>query len=148
VVRFDAHLPIFAEQFTSPSVGGLNQDGYSDWFNFSTGRKGVASLHTVFTMRPRHDLLQYLYQFLRPLVDLETRYKDEILLDFTLAPGTTVPDGVWAVVAKDELLYVRQDRWDLVSAPFALVPVIFKTENTLIHRLSPAWRRTRACLRP
>jgi hypothetical protein len=112
--RFDFHLPIFEQQFSKPTNGGLTQDGNSDFFNFSTGRRGVASLHTVFTLRPRHDLFQWVFQTLMSFVDLHYQPRDEIELDFTLLPGTSVPDFVWAIVSKSELLSIKQSRWDLV----------------------------------
>jgi len=111
--RFDAHLPILEQQFSKPTNEGLTQDGYSDYFNFSTGRRGVTSLHSIFTLRPRHDFLQWAFQIGRTFVDLQYRPRDEIQLDFKLLPGTLVPDFVWAVVAKDELLSIKDDRWDL-----------------------------------
>ncbi|KAG5343109.1 hypothetical protein C0989_000099 [Termitomyces sp. Mn162] len=91
----------------------LTKDGNSDFYTFSTGRRNVASLHTVYTLKPRHDLFQYLYHFARTLIDLHYRPKDDITLDFKLAPGALPHDFVWAVVAKDELLSIKQDRWDL-----------------------------------
>jgi hypothetical protein len=33
-----------------------------------------------------------------------------------LLPGALVSDFVWAVVAKDELLAIKSDRWDLVRS--------------------------------
>jgi hypothetical protein len=112
---FDAHLPLLTTQFSKPTNGGLTYDGASDAFNFSTGRRGVASLHTVFALRPRHDLLQRAFHAGRTFVDLQYRPKDSLELDFRLAPGSAAPECVWAVVAKDELLSIKDDRWDLVS---------------------------------
>ncbi|KAF8974544.1 hypothetical protein BDZ97DRAFT_1911717 [Flammula alnicola] len=108
------HLPIYQQQFSRPqSKGGLTQDGYSDSFNFSTGRRNVASLHTIFTLRPRHDLFQWAFQIGKTLIDLHYRPVDDIQLDFKLAPGALHDNFVWAVVAKDELLSVKTNRWDL-----------------------------------
>ncbi|RDB22722.1 hypothetical protein Hypma_010181 [Hypsizygus marmoreus] len=111
---FAAHLPILEQQFSKPlGKTGLTQDGYSDFFNFSTGRRNVTSLHTVFTLQPRHDFFQWAFQLGRTLIDLHYRPKDDITLDFRLAPGALAHDFVWAVVAKDELLSIKDDRWDL-----------------------------------
>ncbi|KAF9462667.1 hypothetical protein BDZ94DRAFT_1194336 [Collybia nuda] len=111
---FKAHLPVLEQQFSKPlGKTGLTSDGNSDLFNFSTGRRNVASLHTVFTLRPRHDPFQFLFQFGRTLVDLQYRPKDDIQLDFKLSSGALPQDFVWAVVAKDELLSIKDDRWDL-----------------------------------
>lgn len=52
---------------------------------------------------------------------MQYRPRDEVQLDFKLLPGTPVPDFVWAVVAKDELLSIKDGRWDLVSLRFATV---------------------------
>jgi hypothetical protein len=97
------------------------QDGYSDFYNFSTGRRNVASLHTIFTLRPRHDLLQLGYQIGKTLVDLQYRPQDDIQLDFRLAPGSLHHDFVWAIVAKDELLSIKNNRWDLVRFVFVFI---------------------------
>jgi hypothetical protein len=120
--RLHAHLDILEKQFSRPTATGgrgsaaLTSDGYSDFFAFSTGRRGVASLHTVFTLRPRHDFFQYAAQVLWGLVDLLYAPTDEVTLDFELhATGTSVPDFVWGLVAKGEANSIRKERWDLVS---------------------------------
>ncbi|KAI0921119.1 hypothetical protein AcW2_006199 [Taiwanofungus camphoratus] len=114
---FEAHLPLLQGQFSKPVDGRLIQDGNSDWFNFSTGRRAVTSLHTTFKLRPRHDALQYLFQIARGMVELEYKVYDEVELDFTFkeTPGKegAVPECVWAVVAKDEIRGIRERRWDL-----------------------------------
>jgi hypothetical protein len=95
----------------------LTSDGYSDFFVFSTGRRAVASLHTVFALRPRHDFFQFAFQFIWGLVDLLYSPKDQVTLDFKLHDVTaaSVPEFVWALVAKDEANSIKKDRWDLVS---------------------------------
>ncbi|KAF5388120.1 hypothetical protein D9615_000427 [Tricholomella constricta] len=114
VPQFNAHRPILEKQFSKPlGKSGLTKDGYSDFFNFSTGRRNVMSLHTVFALQPRHDLFQWLYQFGRTLIDLHYRPKDDVTLDFKLSASALNQDFVWAVVAKDELLSIKEDRWDL-----------------------------------
>lgn len=40
---------------------------------------------------------------------------DELQLDFVLAPGTLTDNFVFAVVAKNELLSIKDSRWDLVN---------------------------------
>ncbi|KAK2466227.1 hypothetical protein APHAL10511_001869 [Amanita phalloides] len=123
-----AHFPIYEQQFTAASRGGLITDGYSDFFAFSTGRCNVASLHTIFKLRPRHDFLQWAFQTARTFIDLDHNPKDNIQLDFKLAPGTFAYDLVWAVVAKDELRTIKNDRWDLTftktSENYALSPTL------------------------
>lgn len=112
--RLGAHFPIYEQQFSKPTKGGLISDGNSDFFVFSTGRRNVASLHTIFTLQPRHDFFQWLFQIGRTLVDLHYRPVDDVQLDFKLAPSALADNFVWAVVAKDELLSVKNNRWDLV----------------------------------
>ncbi|KAJ7908343.1 hypothetical protein B0H13DRAFT_2017186 [Mycena leptocephala] len=107
----NAHLPVLQTQFSKPKH--WKQDGYSDFFNFSTGRRNVASLHIIFALRPRHDFFQWAFQTLRTFVDLQYRPKDDLQLDFKLFPGVLAHDFVWGVVSKDELLAVKNDRWDL-----------------------------------
>ncbi|KAF7332227.1 hypothetical protein MKEN_00103700 [Mycena kentingensis (nom. inval.)] len=89
------------------------RDGYTDFFNFSTGRRNVASLHTIFALRPRHDLFQWIWQHARTSMDVHRRYKDDLQLDFKLLPGTLAHDFVWGIVHKDELRVYEEGRWDL-----------------------------------
>ncbi|KAJ3529403.1 hypothetical protein NM688_g7859 [Phlebia brevispora] len=111
---FDAHLPVYKQQFSKPvQPGGLTRDGNSDLFGFSTGRRAVRALHTVFALRPRHDLFQFAYQVGRGFIDLDWRVVDEVELDFTFQDSSNVPECVWAIVAKDELKNAKATRWDL-----------------------------------
>jgi len=111
---FDAHSALYEAQFSKPAQdGGLTQDGNSDFFAFSTGRRAVSHLHTTFTLRPRHDLVQYVYQFIRGLAELDYRVGDDLELDFTLKDTDNIPNAVWAIVAKDEMKSIRKERWDL-----------------------------------
>ena len=111
---FSAHRHILEQQFSKPSSrSDLVFDGSSDAYNFSTGRRNVTSLHTVFTLKPRHDFFQWIYHFVWTLVDLHYRPKDDVTLDFRLTPTALSDNFVFGVVAKDELLSIKQDRWDL-----------------------------------
>ncbi|THG94414.1 hypothetical protein EW026_g7058 [Hermanssonia centrifuga] len=109
-----SHMPIYEAQFSAPvQAGGLTRDGNSDFFVFSTGRRAISSLHTVLTLRPRHDLFQLVYQFIRGIIELDWKVVDEVELDFTFQEGSNVPECIWAVVSKDELRGIRDRRWDL-----------------------------------
>jgi hypothetical protein len=110
-------MAIFDKQFSRPTAGDLTADGYSDFFNFSTGRRNVASLHTIFTLRPRHDFLQVVYQAAWGLIDLLYTPRDDVTLDFRLQATAAVPDFVWALVVKGEAKSIKNERWDLVSTP-------------------------------
>ena len=118
--RLDVHFPLYCQQFskTETKYGRLTADGHSDFFSFCTGRRNIASLHTVFTFRPRHDLLQYIVQLGRQVIDLQYRPVDTLELDFTLTSGVLLNDFVFAVVAKDELVTIKDHRWDLVRLLF------------------------------
>ncbi|KAL1689308.1 hypothetical protein GGG16DRAFT_58026 [Schizophyllum commune] len=109
---FSAHKPLLEANFSKPAAGGLIQDGYSDFFSFSTGRRNVASLHTIFALRPRHDPFQILAQTGYAAFDLQYRPLDDLQLDFLL-PASLPVDFVWALVNKDELRGIKKGRWDL-----------------------------------
>ncbi|KAI9512171.1 hypothetical protein F5148DRAFT_1305205 [Russula earlei] len=112
----DAHMGILEKQFSRPTAGSsgdLTADGYTDFFAFSTGRRVVSSLHTVFTLRPRHDFFQFAYQLAWGLVDLLYTPRDDVTLDFKLHANVAVPEFVWAVVTKEEANSIKKDRWDL-----------------------------------
>lgn len=106
--RFFSHLTSILNLIQPP-------DGNSDSFAFSTGRRAVTSLHTVFSFIPRHDPFQLIYQFVWGLIELTYRAGDEVELDFTLNDSANIPDCVWAVVSKNELRTIKNKRWDLVS---------------------------------
>ncbi|KZW04082.1 DUF1682-domain-containing protein [Exidia glandulosa HHB12029] len=122
----EAHRSLLTAQFSKPTSasGTLIQDGGSDFYNFSTGRRGVSSLHTVFSLLPRHDLFELAIQFGRGLIELDYRPYDKIELDFTLSPSAGVPNFVWAVVDKDDVKSFKQDRWDLTFAKTTDVPTL------------------------
>ncbi|KAF7775912.1 hypothetical protein Agabi119p4_4305 [Agaricus bisporus var. burnettii] len=111
----DVYYPTYEKQFsrTVTKHGPLTADGYTDYFSYCTGRRNIASLHTVFTFRPRHDLFQYVFQMGRQLMDLQYRPRDDLQLDFTLAPGVLAHDFVFAIVTKEELASIKDNRWDL-----------------------------------
>ncbi|KAH9077363.1 hypothetical protein EDB83DRAFT_2349681 [Lactarius deliciosus] len=102
-----AHMGLLEKQFSRPTAGDLTADGYTDFFNFSTGRRNVASLHTVFALRPRHDLPP------GALIDLLYTPKDDVTLDFKLHTTVSVPDFVWALITKEESNSIKNSRWDL-----------------------------------
>ncbi|KAL5527658.1 hypothetical protein ACEPAG_6459 [Sanghuangporus baumii] len=110
----NAHYALLEQQFSKPSAaGGLIPDGHAEFFNFSTGRRNIESLHSVFALLPRHDGLKMLYQFCWGLADMTATAEDEIELDFKLHPSSTVPGFVWGAVSKECLRTIKRDRWDL-----------------------------------
>ncbi|KAI0774290.1 DUF1682-domain-containing protein [Fomes fomentarius] len=129
---FEAHLPLYKTQFSRPAnVEGLVQDGSSDFFAYSTGRRALTSLHTTFTLRPRHDLFQVVYQFARGIIELDYTVYDRVELEFTFrepsAKESPVPDCVWAIVAKDEMKRLRNDRWDMTFTKTTENPALPKS---------------------
>ncbi|KZO98177.1 DUF1682-domain-containing protein [Calocera viscosa TUFC12733] len=110
---YKTHLPFYTTQFTRPAVGGLQADGPSDFFIFSTGRRAVLSLHTTFTLLSRHNLIDMIYDIGRGFIELDYQSKDLLELDFRLTDDGTKPGYVWAVMKKDEMRQIRKDRWDV-----------------------------------
>lgn len=126
-------MGLLEKQFSRPTEGDLTADGYSDFFNFSTGRRNIASLHTIFTLRPRHDLFQIIYQVAWGLIDLLYTPKDDVSLDFKLHATVAVPDFVWALVVKEEANSIKNERWDLVSHSIPLLAPLMVTLIVLCH---------------
>ena len=133
--RVSVHLPLYHQQFSNPNSKGLIQDGNSDFFVFSTGRRNLVSLHTIFTLRPRHDFFQILFQTARTLIELPYRPTDDLQLDFKLAPGTLNDNFVFAIVAKDELLSIKDSRWDLVRFEVRVYKVVILNLSWPLVRL-------------
>ncbi|CAE6512323.1 unnamed protein product [Rhizoctonia solani] len=131
-----------AVHYSSNWIDPLNWealDGASDYFAYSTGRRGVHYAHTIFTMLPRHDIFQIIFQKLYGLrinvtfrwhdifqiifqklyglVDLQYAPQDEVLLDIKLRDKDGLNgEGkgfVWGVVAKKDMQALRKQRWDL-----------------------------------
>jgi hypothetical protein len=116
-----AHQSLLSSQFSTPGQQDMMMnDGASDMFLFSTGRRNVQSLHTIFTFIPRHDLFQLVLTYGWTLYDLRYTPNNDVTLDFKLgtkgrAPAGNGPSFVWAIVEKDELKDIKKTRWDLVS---------------------------------
>jgi hypothetical protein len=117
---FTAHRDIYRSQFSKPGEPStILSDGATDMFQFSTGRRNVQSLHTVFTFTPRHDVFQTLFTYGWTLYDLRYSPNDDVTLDFKLGTKEKSPTGnatpfVWAIVEKEELIPIKGKRWDLV----------------------------------
>lgn len=119
---YNAHLPVFETQFMKPGLPDtIISDGAADMFQHATGRRGVTSLHTVFSFIPRHDLFQFAFTYGWIVYDLRYDPKDEVLLDFKLATSPNDTQGlVWGIVSKDVLPTIRKERWDLVCSWWTL----------------------------
>ncbi|KAL4081882.1 hypothetical protein V8B97DRAFT_2031502 [Scleroderma yunnanense] len=108
--------PLLIQQFSQPtSSSGVISDGPSDFFVFSTGRRVIASLHTILTLLPRQDPLQLIWQYAWSAYDLRYEPYDALTFDFTIDTdaAAVIPDCIWAVVRKSELTSIRNSRWDL-----------------------------------
>ncbi|KAL4075843.1 DUF1682-domain-containing protein [Scleroderma citrinum] len=108
--------PLLIQQFSQPtSSSGVISDGPSDFFVFSTGRRVIASLHTILTLLPRQDPLQLIWQYAWSAYDLRYEPYDALTFDFTIDSdaAAVIPDCIWAVVRKSELTSIRNSRWDL-----------------------------------
>ncbi|KAG8831077.1 hypothetical protein FRC17_003708 [Serendipita sp. 399] len=114
-----AHSELLSSQFSKPATpSSLLTDGAADMFAFSTGRRNVQSLHTIFTFLPHHDLFQLAFTYGWIMYDLRYSPNDDVTLDFRLgttgsASGANIPGFVWAIVDKNELNTIRTSRWDL-----------------------------------
>lgn len=116
---FRVHRDLYASQFSKPGDEYMIlNDGAADMFAFSTGRRNVQSLHTIFTFLPFHDLFQIVFTYLWTLYDLRYSPSSDVTLDFKLGTKDTHPAGnaqpfIWAIVDKEELIGIKAKRWDL-----------------------------------
>lgn len=69
----------------------------------------------MFALRPRHDPFQFTFQVLYGLYDFSYVPSDTVTLDFKLDVNANAPEGVFAVVRKEELKTIKRERWDLVG---------------------------------
>lgn len=114
--RVKAHQGIYDAQFARPGTTNLLNDGPTDSMIFSTGRRAVAYLQTIFSLFPRHDFIQFAYEFGWSLFDLEYSREDHLLLDFKLS-NTSNPAYVWALIDRHHIKNLRKERFDLVCPP-------------------------------
>jgi hypothetical protein len=116
---FRTHREFYSSQFSKPgNESMILDDGPADMFAFSTGRRNVQSLHTIFTFLPVHDLFQLVFTYLWTLYDLRYSPSSDVTLDFKLGTKDTHPAGnaqpfIWAIVDKEELIGIKTKRWDL-----------------------------------
>ncbi|KLO06905.1 DUF1682-domain-containing protein [Schizopora paradoxa] len=120
----NAHMALYESQFSKPTTSGLINDGFADFFNYSTGRRNVLSLHTVFALVPRQDLVTSLYRFFYGQYDFLYKNEDSVELDFTLASNPNSQHFVWGIVAKEYLSKVKENRWDLTFTRTTESPLI------------------------
>lgn len=83
---------------------------------------------------------------MRGLVELDYKVYDAVELEFTFREGAA-PETVWAVVAKDELKKIRDERWDLVR-PGKDAHGAASTDNAVACRPSPRPPTPPRCRRP
>ncbi|KAG9001658.1 hypothetical protein FRB90_011576 [Tulasnella sp. 427] len=108
-----AHTSLLESQFSRPgNEDTVLADGPTDYLLFSTGRRAVAYLQTVFNLFPRQDILQAIYEFGWSMVDLEYSRNDVVTLDFKLS-AESAPPFVFGVVSKYHIKETRKERFDL-----------------------------------
>ncbi|KAG8950931.1 hypothetical protein FRC04_006995 [Tulasnella sp. 424] len=113
-----AHIALYDAQFAKPgNEDTILADGPTDYMLFSTGRRAVAYLQTVFNLFPRQDILQAVYEFGWSMVDLEYSRDDVVTLDFKLS-AESAPPFVFGIVSKYHIKQTRKERFDLVCAFF------------------------------
>ncbi|KAG8895213.1 hypothetical protein FRC00_007750 [Tulasnella sp. 408] len=108
-----AHVALYEAQFARPgNEDHILADGPTDYMLFSTGRRAVAYLQTVFNLFPRQDILQAAYEFGWSMVDLEYSRDDVVTLDFKLS-AESAPAFIFGIVSKYHLKQTRKERFDL-----------------------------------
>lgn len=88
---------------------------------------------------------------MRGIVELDYSVHDKVDLEFTFREPVgregAVPEAVWAIVSKQEMKRLRNDRWDLVR--FSTCREARETDVKLhLHRLSRRPPRTTRFRRP
>jgi len=122
---FGTHLPVFKAQF-SKQPDKITKDGPATYFSFSTGRKNILALHTIFTLLPRQDLVYSSIDFVWSLFNLDYQPTDTLILDFTLPTLPNTGNWVWAIIKKDSMEKQRKNRWDLTFTKASDNPLLPK----------------------
>ncbi|KAG8900904.1 hypothetical protein FRB99_005673 [Tulasnella sp. 403] len=106
---------LYNTQFAKPGdTSSLLGDGPTDYMLFSTGRRAVAYLQTVFSLYPRHDIVRMVYEFGWSLIDLEYAPQDTVLLDFKLSATGPAHGFVWGIISKYQMKSYKKDNFGLM----------------------------------
>lgn len=143
--RVKAHVALYEAQFARPgNEDHILADGPTDFMLFSTGRRAVAYLQTVFNLFPRQDILQAAYEFGWSMVDLEYSRDDVVTLDFKLS-AESAPAFIFGVVSKYHIKQTRKERFDLVCTSFVPKPLDVDQPHVTSRLTSPKPPRAPCC---
>lgn len=122
---YDPYIPLIKSQFTLvrpavPSSSALH-------LLYATGRRNVLALHATLTLLPYHDIITLVYEFAWSIIEPTADISEGFTFGLTLGRGAAGLQGeglgVWALVNKNSLKKVKEQRYDLVSGADGLVEV-------------------------
>ncbi|KAL1411050.1 hypothetical protein Q8F55_001997 [Vanrija albida] len=87
------------------------------WLLYATGRRNVLALHATLTLLPYHDILTLLFELTWSIIEPTYDVGEGLVFNLTLGRGNAGLQGeglgVWALVNKNSLKKVKEQRYDL-----------------------------------
>ncbi|GAA6019270.1 hypothetical protein JCM10207_005060 [Rhodosporidiobolus poonsookiae] len=115
---FAANEEVYRREFAGVGLGKdklFALDGGDEAVSYATGRRGVEYVWTKVRVGA-HDVVARLYNIGRSIADYSyDSGAEKVVLDFKLAPPQATPGALFcfAVVKREILKSIRDDRWDL-----------------------------------
>ncbi|WOO81359.1 UPF0674 endoplasmic reticulum membrane protein [Vanrija pseudolonga] len=112
---YDPYVSLIKSQFTLvrpavPSSSALH-------LLYATGRRNVLALHATLTLLPYHDIITLVYEFAWSIIEPTADISEGFTFGLTLGRGAAGLQGeglgVWALVNKNSLKKVKEQRYDL-----------------------------------
>ncbi|KAF0427881.1 DUF1682-domain-containing protein [Gigaspora margarita] len=110
----EKHIALLKENFSlvgNDKGSSLIQDGPADYLFYLSGRRNCQFIHGRITLKPRHDILQIITNF------VTSQFSSKAVTD-TVTYNVTMNDGayddfVFGITKKDRASDLRQSRYDL-----------------------------------
>lgn len=114
---FEPYQSLLNHQFSTTRP--LLASGPSQHLSYSTGRRNAVALHGTLTLRPYHNVVGLLIGIGKSIIVPTFDASEGLVWVLTLGKGDFGLQGdglgVWAVVNKEVMRRVKEQRWDLGS---------------------------------
>ncbi|CAG8727855.1 7087_t:CDS:10 [Dentiscutata erythropus] len=110
----EKHIVLLRENFSlvgNDKGGVLIQDGPAEYLFYLSGRRNCQYIHGKITLKPRHDMLQTITNFITSQFSSKT-VTDTVTYNVTMNDGA-YDDFVFGITKKDRASDLRQSRYDL-----------------------------------
>lgn len=116
-ISFAPYQSLLNSNFTATRP--LVASGPSQHLSYSSGRRNALALQGTLILQPYHDVAGILTTLVKSVIEPTYDSSEGMIWHLTLGRGDAGLQGeglgVWGIVNKSNLRFVKQQRWDLVS---------------------------------